>query len=218
MGAMKRLALALALCAPHAAAEGLLTLNLSDLHSAYDQYPALLGTVDELLAQYPGEQAVILIDGDVFEGGNVLSKRSRGQADLSLINALAQRAPVIWNVGNHDFDVLSPQELSDFTSAHHVTLVSNLLLRQRGLYAPAWAKLPYQNMMVRALATPATNTYPAALRAQLLIPQPAQRLKRTELLPQLSPSIVMSHARVDRALLGNLPANTLYTLGGHSHP
>ena len=44
----------------------------------------------------------MLIDGDVFEQGNVVARRSAGAIDFAMLAALAQRVPTVLNVGNHE--------------------------------------------------------------------------------------------------------------------
>jgi len=44
----------------------------------------------------------ILIDGDTFELGNAVARRSGGAVEFALFAALAQRAPTVLNLGNHE--------------------------------------------------------------------------------------------------------------------
>src|SRR6202034_234690 len=87
----------------------LLLILISDLHSGYAYTAALVKAVRDLVAAHTTAQAAIVINGDVFESGNVLCVRNNGKIDLEVMRIFADLAPTIVNIGNHDGDILDPQ-------------------------------------------------------------------------------------------------------------
>lgn len=194
---------------------------LSDLHSAYDRLPQVLAAV---AAEIAGGANLILINGDIFELGNVAAARSAGRADWQFLEKLAALAPVVVNIGNHepDFD----NDLAQFVSqanALGISVISNILDSRTGAeYAPSHAMLEIggAQVVVVGIATNALNTYPKASREHLTLPAPVEWAKANvvDLLAMGTVGIVLSHAGVvaDRDILPLLPAGTLL-VGGHDH-
>lgn len=196
---------------------------LSDLHSAYERMAQLLEAIAVRLAGATRPQA-ILINGDLFEIGNVAAARSGGEADWAFLAALAGLAPVVFNIGNHepDFD----NDLANFVEKAKglgVTVVSNVIDTRTGAtYAPASARIEVGGMpvVVAALATNAVNTYPKATREMIEVPAPVEWAKSNlpGILADDAVNVVLSHAGVvaDRDILPMLPDGTLM-VGGHDH-
>jgi 2',3'-cyclic-nucleotide 2'-phosphodiesterase (5'-nucleotidase family) len=195
---------------------------LSDLHSAYERSAQLLKAVAAEIASSPAP-AAILINGDVFELGNVVATRSAGVVDWLLLRKLAALGPTVLNIGNHepDFD----NDLAAVVKKARdigVAVVSNIVDARTGaLYANAAASLELGAVPIRlaGIATSAINTYPKTTREQLEIPDPASWA--IESLPSLVEgglAVILSHAGVvaDRAILPVLAPGSLL-IGGHDH-
>lgn len=198
-------------------------LILSDLHSAYERSAQLLAALRAEVAAHALPH-LILINGDVFELGNAVAVRSAGVIDMALLAALAKLAPTVLNLGNHEPDLVT--DMTDIVAqarALGITVLSNINDARSGQpFTAATATLPLGAMPVKlaALATPAINTYPKALRETLAIPAPvdwaAAHLGAAFAGPGLN--VVLSHAGVvaDRAILPTLPDGSLL-VGGHDH-
>jgi len=206
-----------------AANTGFQAIILSDLHSAYERMGQLLSAMEGHISKASVPQ-VILINGDIFESGNVVATRSGGEIDWAFLGAVAKLAPTVVNIGNHepDFD----NDLANFVTRSRglgVTVLSNITDKRSGKpYADAGAMLDLGGSKVRiaAFATDAINTYPKPTREMLDIPKPVEWAKAN--LPNLLEGdgfkIVLSHAGVvpDRDILPTLPDGTLM-IGGHDH-
>jgi 2',3'-cyclic-nucleotide 2'-phosphodiesterase (5'-nucleotidase family) len=200
---------------------GVRAIVLSDLHSAYERFGQLLSAIE---AEIAAGANLVLINGDVFELGNVAALRSEGRVDWLFLEKLATLVPTVINIGNHepDFDT----DLANFVARAEglgIAVVSNIAdTRTDAAYAPDHVTLDIagQQVTVIGIATDAVNTYPADTRAQLAIPAPAQWAAETlaGLLSEDGINIVLSHAGViaDREILTLLPAGTLL-VGGHDH-
>ena len=196
---------------------------LSDLHSAYEVSAQLLAAV---AAEVEASEApvAILINGDVFELGNVVATRSAGALDWALLEGFAALAPTILNIGNHEPDI--DNDIHDVVAKAEergISVVSNIIDSRTGEpYAPAALALDLDGTPVSivGIATPAINTYPAATREMMEIPDPVQWAEDhlAESLDADSLKIVLSHAGItaDRAILPALPDGTLL-VGGHDH-
>lgn len=202
---------------------GINIIVMADLHSAYDRTGQLLAAVEDRIAAST-RPSIIVINGDLFEKGNVVADRSNGKIDWAFLEALTEEAPVVLNIGNHepDFD----NDLANFVSRAEdlgVTVLTNITdSRTNALYAPATATLDIggQPVTFAAIAVDNLFTYPKATREQLAIPEPVKWAKEN-LGQQLQAghiNIVLSHAGVvpDKAILPMLPDGTLM-IGGHDH-
>lgn len=201
----------------------LVLVNMADLHSAYDRYPAILTLVDRLKAEYAGVPLVTLLNGDLFELGNVVALRSLGLADWAFLQALRSRGPVILNLGNHEGAFMDQADAVRRARALGVTVLSSIVDRRSGsLFAPAFTRIAVGERVVPVvgLSVNALNTYRAAIRPTLAVAEPVSYFKA--LYPVLagdSPfSVVMSHAGVqaDREILSGVRDGTL-VVGGHDH-
>jgi 2',3'-cyclic-nucleotide 2'-phosphodiesterase (5'-nucleotidase family) len=196
---------------------------LSDLHSAYERGAQLLAAVAAEVAANPAGTA-ILINGDVFELGNVVATRSEGAIDWLLLQKLARLAPTILNIGNHEPDLIN--DLAQFITrarALGITVVSNIANTRTGtLYTPPGFQFDIGGIPIAlvGIATAAINTYPQASREQLDIPNPVEWAKASlaDNLPAGSLHVVLSHAGVvaDREILPLLTDGSLL-IGGHDH-
>ncbi len=224
---MSRL-LALFLCATallHAVPSGAeaLLIIAADQHSAYERSAQLLARVDRLAKENPGLPLAVLLDGDTLEYGNIVARRTSGALDFALFTALAQRAPTIVNLGNHEPEFYDVAETVARLRATGVTVVSNLADHATGQpYAPASTKLklgPLEATVV-GLVTDRLNTFRAAVRPSLDLTDPVVwgHKHLPSLLADAPVSIVLSHAGVaaDRDLLPLVPDGTLFA-GAHDH-
>jgi 2',3'-cyclic-nucleotide 2'-phosphodiesterase (5'-nucleotidase family) len=221
-----RLAVLLLLAAAtlaQAAAPAAILVTISDQHSAYQRTAQVVAAVDRLRSDNPGVPVAVLIDGDLFEAGNVVAQRSAGAIDVAMIAALAHRVPTIVNLGNHDAEFESvPAVVARFTSAGAI-VIGNLVDQASGqLVAPASGelKLGTVNATVVAVGTNQLAQYRPAVRGSLEVANPAAwaRTHWPEMFARAAVPIVLSHAglRADRDLLPLVPDGTLF-VGGHDH-
>jgi len=196
---------------------------LSDLHSAYERSAQLLAAVAAEVAASTGPCA-ILINGDVFELGNVVATRSEGAIDWAFLERLNRLAPTVLNVGNHEPDLIN--DLAQFiTRARRagVTVLSNITDTRTGtLYTQPGFQLDLGSIPVAlvGIATPSINTYPKPTREQMSIPDAVEwaTANLEANLPAGSLHVVLSHAGVvaDRGILPLLADGSLL-VGGHDH-
>ena len=198
-------------------------INLADTHSAYDNYPRLLETLRSLIADYGDTPVYILFNGDIFELGNVVAARSQGEADWEFLRALQALAPVIVNLGNHEFHFMPPEDFVAAAQAEGITVIGNILSRDSGmLIAPAFVTVAAGDYTIDVIgtATNAANTYPASLREDLVLPQSSTWLASSlNSFARSDFAVLMSHAGVvdDRRTLPTLPEQMLFAVGGHDH-
>lgn len=206
-----------------AAQKSLRVFILSDLHSAYERMGQLLATLESQVATNESPH-LILLNGDLFESGNVVAARSGGEIDWAFLAALAKLAPTVVNIGNHEPDL--DNDLANFVTrarALGVTVLSNIIDKRTGApYTEAMTRLTLggQPITVAGFATDAIKTYPKATRDMLDIPPPVEWARKNlpGILGSDSINIVLSHAGVvaDRDILPILPDGTLI-IGGHDH-
>ncbi|MDG2521440.1 metallophosphoesterase [Caulobacter segnis] len=198
-------------------------LAMSDLHSAYERTGQLLAALETEVASSPFPH-VIAVDGDIFEHGNVVALRSGGAIDWAFLGELPKIAPTVVNLGNHDNDItLDLAEVVARLRGLGITVVSNIIdARTNAPYAPASADIPFgrRTLRVVGIATNSLNTYPAASRPALNIPDPGAwaRAHLAGALAGADLAMVMSHAGVaaDREILPLLPKGAVM-IGGHNH-
>jgi 2',3'-cyclic-nucleotide 2'-phosphodiesterase (5'-nucleotidase family) len=196
---------------------------LSDLHSAYGRMPAILAAVDRVLARHRGPAAVLL-NGDLFEYGNVVARRTDGALDWAFLEALVRRCPVVLNLGNHDADIGEDYARTVLRArALGITVLSDIADARTGRrQALTAARLNLGGVRARVLgiATNSLGTYPAAVRPSLSIPEPSAMARDLLAEPRApdEPLILMSHAGLpaDRSILPMVPDATL-VFGGHDH-
>jgi 2',3'-cyclic-nucleotide 2'-phosphodiesterase (5'-nucleotidase family) len=194
---------------------------LSDLHSAYERTAQLYAAV---AAEVGAAPAAILINGDIFESGNVVSKRSEGVIDWTFLGKLAKLAPTVLNIGNHEPDLINDlAEVVTKAKALGVTVVSNIGDTRTGApFTEAAAKLEVGGLPIAlvGIATPAAGTYPKATRELMAIPDPVEwaNANLAANLAEGSLHVVLSHAGVvaDKSILPLLADGTL-VVGGHDH-
>ena len=206
-----------------AAETGVNFIVLADLHSAYERTGQLLAAVEAEIAASE-RPTVVLLNGDLFESGNVVAARSGGEIDWAFLKGLADAAPVVFNIGNHEPDI--DNDLAHFVERAQglgVTVLTNITDTRTGaLYAPSNATLDIagHKVSIAALAVNNLFTYPTNSREQLAIPDPVE-WATANLAGQLSDghiNVVMSHAGVvpDKAVLDMVPDGTL-VIGAHDH-
>lgn len=197
-------------------------LMLSDLHSAYGRLAPLLETMRRVVRR-DRAPSLILLDGDLFEHGNVVAQRTGGALDWAFIEALTRLAPVVINLGNHDADLVDDQNKTIARArALGITVLSNIVDARTGRPAAtsrATLDLGFP-VHLAGIATNSLDTYPKDIRPTLSAPVPAAWAEAN--LPKAAPDdgllVVLSHAGLpaDKLILPSVPDGTLY-LGGHDH-
>jgi 5'-nucleotidase/UDP-sugar diphosphatase len=201
-----------------------LLLILGDQHSAYDKVAPFLARVDQLKAENPGVPLAVLINGDSFEYGNVVARRSEAAIDLALFAALARRAPTILNLGNHEPDFHDPAVAIAKIQAVGVTVISgNARDRRTGQpLAAASTRLPLgpHTATVVGVVIDQLSMFRLAVRPDLDLADPVVWAKAhlPTLLRGAALPIVLSHAglRADREMLPLVPPGALFA-GAHDH-
>jgi 5'-nucleotidase/UDP-sugar diphosphatase len=205
-----------------------LVVVIGDSHSAYDKIPPFVAQVDELKQRNPHVPVAVLIDGDAFELGNAIARRSNAEIDLAFLHALAQRGPTILNLGNHETDFWGPAEAVAKIAATGVVVISgNLRDHATGQpLAPAVTKLQLGALeaTVVGFATDRLATFRKAVQPELDLRDPVVWAKKNlpVLLKDQMLTIVLSHAglRADREILDNerrlWGTSGLYA-GAHDH-
>ena len=92
----------------------LVVINMADTHSAYDAYPRILSGSAAVAEEYGGVEVVFLFNGDLFERGNAAARKSAGRADWEFLRRLGAYGEVVINVGNHEFDFVTPDEFKAY--------------------------------------------------------------------------------------------------------
>jgi 5'-nucleotidase/UDP-sugar diphosphatase len=203
--------------------EALMLIHLADTHSAYDAYPRIVTLVAELIRANPQTSAYILFNGDIFELGSAVALRSAGEADWAFLQALSQYAPVIVNIGNHEFDFVSPAEFMREAGRRGIEVIGNVINWATGrLLGPSVTTLEGLEFTIDVVgvATDALNTYQADARPQILLPAADAWVNQyySPLTVLSDWSVVLSHGGVtaDRQMFNTLPEHTLI-VGGHNH-
>jgi 2',3'-cyclic-nucleotide 2'-phosphodiesterase (5'-nucleotidase family) len=205
-----------------------LLVVIGDSHSAYDRVAQFVAQIDRLKEQYPHVPLGVLIDGDAFEEGNAIAKRSHAEIDLAFLAALAKRAPTILNLGNHEMDFFGPAEAVEKIRATGVVVISgNARDRATGQpLAPASTTLQLGALeaTVVGLVTEHLTTFRKAIQPELDLADPVVWAKQSlsALLQDKPLPIVLSHAGLaaDREILKNYrnawDAGGLFA-GAHDH-
>ncbi len=205
-----------------------LLVFIGDSHSAYDRVAPFVAQVDALKEKYPHVPLAVLIDGDAFEQGNVIAKRSGAEIDLAFLAALAKRAPTVLNLGNHEMDFFDAAEAVKKIEATGVVVISgNARDHATGQpLAPASTvvKLGALDTKVVGLVTERLATFRKAVQPQLDLADPVvwARQNLSALMQDQMLPIVLSHAgvRADREILkdyrGAWAAGGLFA-GAHDH-
>ncbi|MEO0939430.1 MAG: metallophosphoesterase [Pseudomonadota bacterium] len=198
-------------------------LTISDMHAPYARLPALLDTFRRL-RDAAGVPTAALINGDIFERGNVVCARSGGAADWAFLSALAAEMPVVVNLGNHEVAVMD--DMASFVAradAAGIRVISNLLDTRTGrFFAPVSDRIGLGGLDVSLLGLAATNpfVYRQPARGTLGFLDTASFV--ADALPGASAgadiSVIMSHAGVgpDKTFIDTLPEGTIMQ-GAHDH-
>ena len=200
-----------------------LVLLIGDQHSAYERTAQFVALVDRLKQENPTLPLAILLNGDTFEYGNVVARRSKGAIDFAMFAALAHRAPTILNLGNHEPEFYDLEETIRRVESTGVKVVSNIVNHAAGKpFAPCSLplKLGRFEVTVVGITTDHLSTYRQALRPALELANPAVWAEQNfpGIFAAASLSLVLSHAGLnsDREILPLVPAGTLFA-GAHDH-
>jgi 5'-nucleotidase / UDP-sugar diphosphatase len=208
-------------------APDLAVINLADLHSAYDTYPALVTAATEVASGYGvTTEVVFLINGDLFELGVVVAQRSNGTADWEFVRRLSKLGTVVINIGNHEFDFMGAEEFVEAAEGvgAHVIGTVGLTAADEPL-TPVSVDIEAAGRLVRfvGVGTDQLNTYPQSVRDSLSIPEPTGWVagEWNRATGGADHVILATHAGLvaDLAILETVASsrNLLYVLGGHDH-
>jgi 5'-nucleotidase/UDP-sugar diphosphatase len=195
-----------------------------DMHSAYERTAQFVARVDRVKAENPGVPLAVIIDGDTFELGNAVAKRSAGAIEFAMLTALAQRAPTVLNLGNHEPEFYELAETVERIRATGVTVIGGNV-RQAGTgqpYAPVSTrlKLGAREAVIVGVTTDRLSTFRVAVRPSLDLADPVVWAKENfpVLLKDAVLPIVVTHTglKADRAMLALVPDGTLFA-GAHDH-
>lgn len=201
-----------------------IVLIAGDLHSAYDRTAQFLAHVDRLRTENPGVPVAVLINGDTFELGNAVAKRSAGTVEFALFTALAARVPTVVNLGNHEPEFHAVAEtVAKIQATGVIVLAGNVLNPStRQPYAPASTRLQLGPLAatVVGITTDRLSTYRLAVRPELDLADPVVWAKHhlPALFREAPLPILLTHTglKADRAILPLVPDGTLFA-GAHDH-
>lgn len=207
-----------------AAAPDVVFLLMADLHSGYAYTAALLAAVRKAVREHEGAAPVrIVINGDIFEGGNVLAHRSGGAIDFAFLDQLVRLAPVTVTIGNHDSDLFDPAEFVRQVERRGATVVSDIVDPRTGeVYGQPGQEFRVGKRLVRmaAMGTPNLGTYPEKFRALYAVPPPVEfaHQKLGALLEGADLRVALVHSRFtdDLAVLP-CAGQPCLLYGGHEH-
>lgn len=222
VGSAAALTLPRPLSAQHAGAQALV-VSLADLHSPYARLAQVLAEIDRVTRD-SGLPVMTVVNGDVFERGNVVALRSGGAPDLEFLSQLSLRGPVILNLGNHETalvdDMATTVARAEGLGLH---VIGNLIDNRRGrFFAPYATRVSLRGMRVGALGLAATNpfVYRPPVRETLQFLDPAGFAAETfgAVVAASDTALLLSHAGVtpDKAILPTLPEGTVM-IGAHDH-
>lgn len=197
--------------------------TISDLHAPYARMPALLDRFRSL-RDAAGAPAAVLLNGDIFERGNVVCQRSGGAADWAFLEALAAEMPVVVNLGNHETAILDDmQSFLARADQAGIRVISNLVDRRSGrFFAPYADRLGLGGIDIALMGLAATNpfVYRPPVRETLTFLDTAQFVAdaREDAQAGADLNVIMSHAGVspDKTFIDTLPAGTVLQ-GAHDH-
>jgi 5'-nucleotidase / UDP-sugar diphosphatase len=211
--------------APSASASALI-FNMADMHSGYDNYPKLLNNIDVAAQQKPEAALIFVVNGDFFEAGSVVASRSQGMIDMAFLNTLRSRGEVVFNIGNHDFDVLEMNEFIHQAQGLGIRVIGTFASQQLQQALSPFTDLTLGGRRLRFIGVDTDHqaTFPAALRDGLNIPNPLTWLEQhyESLAADADDTVLLSHAGLqeDKNLLAFLAQQNhtpLYVLGAHDH-
>ena len=201
-----------------------IVIAVGDMHSAYERTAQFVARVDRVRADNPGVPVAVLIDGDTFELGNAVAKRSGGAVELAMLTALAQRGPTILNLGNHEPEFFDMAETVARIRATGVTVLGGNV-RDRATGQPfadvsTRLKLGAREAVVVGLTTDRLSTFRLAVRPSLDLANPVTWAKQNfpALLKDAPLTIIATHTglKADREMLRLVPDGTLFA-GAHDH-
>jgi len=215
--------LALAPAARAQSASDAVLFTISDLHAPYARMPSLLDTVRQLKSE-AGVPTAMLLNGDIFERGNVVCHRSGGMADWAFLSALSAEMPVVVNLGNHETAILD--DMATFVARADqigVRVISNLVDRRTGrFFAPVADRLGLGGIEISLLGLAATNpfVYRPPVRDTLTFLDTAQFVADAfeDSAGDADLKVIMSHTGVspDKTYIETLPEGTVIQ-GAHDH-
>ncbi|RMA42116.1 5'-nucleotidase C-terminal domain-containing protein [Rhodophyticola porphyridii] len=198
-------------------------LSISDLHSPYARLPALLEEVRGIV-RGAGVPVGMVINGDLFERGNVAATRSGASADWAFLEALAAELPLVVNLGNHETAILD--DMTVFVAratAAGAQVIGNLVDRRTGrFFAPVSTRMGLGGIDIALMGVGTDNPFvyrpPARDTLSLLDPVGFVSDAFADATGGADLPVLVSHAGVmaDRAILPDLAAGTLI-LGAHDH-
>lgn len=204
----------------------LVFILMADLHSGYACTAALLAAVREAVREHEGAAPVrIVINGDIFEGGNVLAHRTAGAIDFALLDEFVRLAPVTVAIGNHDSDLFDPAEFVRQVETRGATVVGNLVDPRTGATygqpGQAWRVAGGKRLVrLAAMGTPNLAIYPEQFRPVYAIPAPVDYARKNlaGLLEGADLRVALVHSRFtdDKAVLPCAGQPCLLH-GGHEH-
>lgn len=207
-----------------AASADAIIVSLADLHSSYGQLPRILTAIREIKAASPDTSLAILINGDIFERGNVVAVRSDAVADWAFLEALRAEAPVVVNLGNHETAVLD--DMAEFVANANdagITVIGNLVdARSGNFFAPVSTKLELGEVSLAILGLAATNPFvyrePARSTLAFIDPVTFAAQNRKAVFGETDIPVLLSHAGVtpDREILKSIDRPTIF-VGAHDH-
>jgi 2',3'-cyclic-nucleotide 2'-phosphodiesterase (5'-nucleotidase family) len=204
----------------------LLVFNMADMHSGYDAYPILLSNIDQRMAQQAQAISVFVLNGDFFEAGSVVAQKSKGKLDMAFLAELKKRGEVVFNIGNHDFDIVPMNDFIHLASTLGVRVIGTFASSELNIALPAFTDIPVGQQHIRFIGvnTDHKRTFPTAMRDSLTIPAPQDWLAQhyTKLAQDADYTVLLSHAGLmaDKAMLAFLATQNskpLYVLGAHDH-
>ncbi len=200
-----------------------LLFTISDLHAPYARMPALLDTIRRVKAE-AGVPSAVLLNGDIFERGNVVCQRSGGAADWAFLSALSAEMPVVVNLGNHETAILD--DMATFAARADragIQIISNLMDRRTGrFFAPVSDRLGLGGIDISLLGLAATNpfVYRPPVREVVSFLDTAQFVSDAfaDTAGDADLNVIMSHAGVgpDKTFIDTLPEGTVIQ-GAHDH-
>lgn len=200
-----------------------IVLSVADLHSPYARLPHLLGAVRDIVATADAPVALV-INGDLFERGNVVATRSGGAADMAFLRALAAEVPVVMNLGNHETAILD--DMGRFVAAATgagAQVIGNLIDRRTGrFFAPVSTRLGLGGMDLALLGVGTDNPFvyrqPARDTLTLLDPVAFTAEVLGDATGGADLPVLLSHAGVmaDRSILPAIEGRAL-VVGAHDH-
>lgn len=211
---------------PLRAAEGAeaILLSMADLHSPYARLPAILAEVRAVLEATGGRPAAMILNGDLFERGNVAALRSGASADWAFLKALSAELPVFVNLGNHETAIMDDMAWAAAAIAGAgAQPIGNIVDRRTGrFFAPVSDRIGLGGIDLALLGLATNNPFvyrqPARDSLTLLDPAGFAGEVFADATGGADLPVLVSHAGVaaDKAILPGLDQGAL-VLGAHDH-